>query len=734
MSDLPIREQPLQIRRGGPPRGPTAPGASAGPGGMTGRDVFRILRKRKWMIVLTATLIVAATVVGTWLWWQYAPFYTAEALLKINPPSASPFSLRGGSFGPEADRIKETHVRLLKTEAILKEAISRQAINGTKWYNRDKTNAIERLYDALDVIPARTANLILLSMTAAAPTDADRQELAEIVTTVGEVYVEDTKETATSDRQDEIERLNDERVQEQKALDASRRDSELLRAGMNIPDMYEKRNLLSIRLQTLAREVMQLELSQSQLESIFEAISAQRKSGELARSAEVASGLELDRELVNLRNQLTYRESALESALRKYGPSHRIVTTFQQEIAAFTQRHEARQTKVLTFQMDALVQQREAAVLGVRARLLEVRKKFNEASGEARDLSKQLTTLEQYESKQRDSSDRLRKIENMLQELRVASKSEEPVRLQRRATPPREIAMPKWSVMIPLGVLAGLVIALGLAFVVELMDTSIKSPADISRRVDLPLLGVVPHLDDLEEEIEEPALAFKTDPDSLIGEAFRQIRSCLFFSGPADQRRSLLVTSPLPEDGRTTVAVNLAGVMAQGGLRVLVVDANFRQPAIHTLFPESSQGGLSGALVGQSRWEDLVQEVEPNLHVIAAGTMPPNPAELLGSEQMGTMIREMVEQYDQVLIDSPPCMVVTDASVLSSLVDGVVLVVRAGANTYGIVQRAREMFVHVGAHMTGIVLNGMRVMAGGYLRKNYETFYEYRTQEQLPSE
>jgi len=728
-----MREQPLQIRRGGPPKRPTAPGASAGSGGMTGRDVFRILRKRKWMIILTVTLVVAATAVGTWLWWQYAPFYTAEAYLKINPPTSSPFRLGEGSFGPEAERIKLTHVRLIKTEKILNDAISQQAINSSKWYNRDKKNAIRRLYDALDVTPDRTANLILLSMTATAPTEADRQELAEIVSTVGEVYVEDTKTTATSDRQNEINRLNGEREDEQKKLEASRRDSELLRAGMNIPDMYEKRNLLSVRLQTLVREVMQLELSQSQVEAAYEAIVAQRKSGELARSAEVAAGLEMDRELVSLRNQLTIGESSLENALRKYGPSHRIVTTLQQETATVKQRIEVRQTQVVTFQMNALVQQREAAVLAVRARLLEVRKKFNEATGEARDLSKQLTTLEQYESKQRDTSDRIRKIENTLQELRVASKGEEPVRLQRRATPPREIAMPRWSVMIPLGVLAGLVIALGLAFVIELMDTSIKSPADLSRRVDLPLLGMVPHLDDLEEEIEEPALAFKTDPDSLIGEAFRQIRSCLFFSGPADQRRSLLVTSPMPEDGRTTVAVNLAGVMSQGGLRVLLIDANFRQPAVHTLFPESRQGGLSSALVGQSTWQELVQEVEPNLHVIAAGTMPPNPAELLGSEQMGTMIGEMVEQYDQVLIDSPPCMVVTDASVLSSLVDGVVLVVRAGANTYGIVQRARDTFVHVGAHMTGVVLNGMRAMSGGYLRKNYETFYEYRTQEQLPS-
>jgi capsular exopolysaccharide synthesis family protein len=194
-----------------------------------------------------------------------------------------------------------------------------------------------------------------------------------------------------------------------------------------------------------------------------------------------------------------------------------------------------------------------------------------------------------------------------------------------------------------------------------------------------------------------------------------------------------MVTSPSPGDGRTVVATNLAACIAHGGRKVLLVDANFHQPTIDQLFPQAPQGGLSSALVGQADWTDLIHQVEENLYVLASGPLPPNPAELLGSEQMGTVISEMTAQYDQVLFDAAPMLVVTDPAVLSTLVDGVILVVRAGASTYGVVQRARDMLMRVGAHVIGAVLNGVRVTAGGYFRKSYDTFYEYRgEQAQLP--
>jgi capsular exopolysaccharide synthesis family protein len=168
--------------------------------------------------------------------------------------------------------------------------------------------------------------------------------------------------------------------------------------------------------------------------------------------------------------------------------------------------------------------------------------------------------------------------------------------------------------------------------------------------------------------------------------------------------------------------------MARGGRKVLVVDANFRQPAIHKLFPDCKDSGLSNVLVGQGSWRDLVSEVEPNLAVLSSGPLPPNPAELLSSEAMRQFIAEAASQYDQVVFDGAPALVVSDSIVLATLVDGVVLVVRAGANTYGIVARTRDLLHRVGAHLLGVALNGVRATAGGYLRKSYETFYDYHEQ------
>jgi capsular exopolysaccharide synthesis family protein len=242
----------------------------------------------------------------------------------------------------------------------------------------------------------------------------------------------------------------------------------------------------------------------------------------------------------------------------------------------------------------------------------------------------------------------------------------------------------------------------------------------------------VPHGEDLEDDIEDLRLAFRTHPASLVGEAFRQIHTCLLFSGPASQHRTVLVASASPLDGRTTIATNLAAAAARAGRKVLVVDTNFRQPMIAQLFGQSEGLGLSSALIGQANWRDLVVEVESNFHALGAGTLPPNPAELLSSEPMRAVLTEMAQEYDQVLLDSAPCLVVTDAVGLSTMVDGVVLVVRAGANTHGIVQRARDMLVRVGAHILGVVLNGVRATPGGYLRKNYEAFYDYQYQSKEP--
>jgi capsular exopolysaccharide synthesis family protein len=175
------------------------------------------------------------------------------------------------------------------------------------------------------------------------------------------------------------------------------------------------------------------------------------------------------------------------------------------------------------------------------------------------------------------------------------------------------------------------------------------------------------------------------------------------------------------------VAVNLAAAMANSGRKVLLVDANFRRPAVRGLFSISREVGLSDVLTGQAQWRDAAAETQvDNLTVLSSGSqVPPNPAELLGSDLAKTTLSEMQAEYDQVIFDGPPLLLVSDGPVLASLVDGVVMVVRAGENSSGIVSRCRGTLSRVGAHVLGVVLNGVRATAGGYLRKNYDTFYDY---------
>jgi capsular exopolysaccharide synthesis family protein len=505
----------------------------------------------------------------------------------------------------------------------------------------------------------------------------------------------------------------------------------MARESTDIPNLQKQRTVLDIRLNSLTQELQNLRILRAQAEADLEALREQEAAGQLAYAPEVVQALESDPTLQQLRNNAMNLQLQLEGLRERVGPGHRSIKSVETRLSGIRNQVVSREEELTARAIELLRSSRAARVTSLTNTILSVQGQWAEVSAQVRDLEAALTRLEQLATTEENLEGRIDKIEDQLLELRVLAEGERQVELAIPAHVPQRISQPKFAMMIPLGVVLGLGLGFGLAFLLEFVDTSVKSPSDVSRRVNLPLLGMVPHEHDLDEDVDDMRLVWQSHPHSLVGEAFRQIRTCLLFSGPASQRRSLLVTSPMPEDGRTTVALNLAAAIANGGRRVLVVDANFRQPAIQELFPEAPDAGLSNALVGQGDWRESVREVQPNYFVLPAGVMPPNPAELLGSDEMRRLLGEMTDEYDQVLIDGAPCLVVTDPSVLATLVDGVVLTVRAGANTYGIVQRTRDMLLRVGAHVTGVALNGVRATSGGYLRKNYETFYEYHEQPRL---
>lgn len=207
-----------------------------------------------------------------------------------------------------------------------------------------------------------------------------------------------------------------------------------------------------------------------------------------------------------------------------------------------------------------------------------------------------------------------------------------------------------------------------------------------------------------------------TEPRSPIAEAYRSLRTNLAFARPDAALKTLLVTSPAPDADKSTVLANLAVVTAQAGRRVIVVDCDLRRPAQHRLFDLANTRGVTTVLLDDAALADL--PVQPTaiagLEILTSGPVPPNPAELLGSRRMGTLIERLAERADLVLFDVPPVVAVTDAAVLAPLVDGVLLVLASGRSRRDHTARARELLDTVGATVIGVVLTGVEPDAAGY--------------------
>ncbi|MGZ3587823.1 MAG: polysaccharide biosynthesis tyrosine autokinase [Candidatus Limnocylindrales bacterium] len=276
------------------------------------------------------------------------------------------------------------------------------------------------------------------------------------------------------------------------------------------------------------------------------------------------------------------------------------------------------------------------------------------------------------------------------------------------ATVPTDRSSPKLTLNVALGLALGLLLGLILAFALASLDDTFKTAEDIEGVLRLPVLGTLGRLPEAAQRVGIYRLVMLLYPRSGAAEAFRTLRTNVEFADVDAGVRSLLVTSPGANEGKSTVAANLALAFAQAGRRTILVDADLRQPAIHDYFDLTNTYGLTNLIRSQELLElsKVVRTVdEPNLRVVTSGPLPPNPAELLGSQRMQAVIERLKAEADLVVFDSPPAPVVTDAAVLASLVDETILVVVAGRTRRGAARRAEEALTRVGAHIVGVVLN-----------------------------
>jgi capsular exopolysaccharide synthesis family protein len=303
------------------------------------------------------------------------------------------------------------------------------------------------------------------------------------------------------------------------------------------------------------------------------------------------------------------------------------------------------------------------------------------------------------------------------------------------AQPPAVPIKPKKGMNLLLAVIIGLTMGAGLAFFFEYLDNTIKSPEDIERLIAAPLLGIVPSAGRAKKPVSPIETILFDEPRSSQAEAYRTIRTGVLLSSVERPPKVLLVTSPGPVEGKTTTAANLAISMAQAGNSTLLIDADLRKPRIHRLFaPEHSPAdsndnskGLGPVLVGTVPLEAAIRQTRiPLLNVLTSGPVPPNPAELLGSQKMRDLIGGLARTFDRIIIDSPPLVPVTDATLLATLCDGVVLVVKESQTTRQLAITARTRLAEAKARVLGVVLNDVDLSKDG---NHYYPNYEYYGKE-----
>jgi tyrosine-protein kinase len=277
-----------------------------------------------------------------------------------------------------------------------------------------------------------------------------------------------------------------------------------------------------------------------------------------------------------------------------------------------------------------------------------------------------------------------------------------------------------------LAAVVGLMLAAGLVFLIEALDDTLKSPQEIEGQFGLPVIGVIAHFD-----LEQGELVAEKQPRAPVSEAFRSLRTNLQFSSVDHPLRSLLVTSPSPMEGKSTIAANLAVVMAQGGHYVALADTDLRRPRVHKMFGLTNHGGISSLFIPSvARSGDKVhlnghlqQTGISNLRAIPSGSLPPNPSELLASERMKAILEQVQEQAELVVFDSPPVLAVTDAVVLAPRVDGVVLVVKPGMTKLAACRQAIEQLQRVGANLLGVIFNDVEINRLNYNYQYYRGYY-----------
>lgn len=557
--------------------------------------------------------------------------------------------------------------------------------------------------------------------------DTDPKMAARVVQSYIDSYLESNFDSKFQSIKQTTEWLTQQLSDLQTKVEVSQEKLVRYQREHNIVGVDDKQNITTSRLDDLNKQLTDAELDRILKQTRYEGA----KRGDAELIAKTDSGALIGK----LRDNEAEINSKLAQMTVTYGPAYPKVQELKSQLAQTEKAISAERVKMLAgLQSDYQVASQREQML---------REEFEKQKSAANNLNESAI---EYNLLKRDVDTNRQLYEGLLQRLKeagvVAGLRSSNVTVIDPARVPKYPVEPNIPRNLALGFIIGLLGGLGLAVVIEMMDNTVNLPEDVEAHSGLPVIGMVPEtrqivdgksksnagLDKIalkKAAISPPALLAHERPQSQIAEAYRALRTSVLLSSTPP--KVILVTSALPQEGKTTTAINLAIVLAQRGGRVLLIDGDLRRPRIHKFFKGAQASGLSTLLNGQDETAQVVcTTLVPGLAAIFAGPAPPHPAEMLSSDRMRRHLAEWRNEFDHIVIDSPPVLSVTDAALLSAESDSVLLVIRSRQTAKAALRRASELLAQVKARVQGVVVNAIDMDQPHYYYyygANYGAYY-----------
>jgi capsular exopolysaccharide synthesis family protein len=576
-----------------------------------------------------------------------------------------------------------------------------------------QSKAIDTFALQLTVAPIRNSRLVDVKFRS-----ADAALATQIVNALAKNYIAQTLDYKYSASKDANDWLSEQLAEQRKQVEAAEAKLQAYREHNDAISLADRQNIVVQKLTDLNSAVTRAKTERIQKEAMWMQLrTLESNPAALDTFPAILSNTFIQQQ----KSELAQLQQQSAQLSEKFGEKHPEIIKNRTAIQSAQLKLQAEIAKVVA----AVRTEYQAA----RAQEGSLAYALSQQKGEALSMNRKGI---EYSVLERDVESSKQIYESLLQrtkETGVASELKSSnIRVIDKAERPREPVAPRTRMNLLLALVTGSVLAFGLAFFFEYLDSRIKTPDELKAHLGLPSLGMVPALDPKTWKDKEPLLHAGVPPG--FAEAFRTIRTNVLFSSAEEGSRVLVVTSTGPGEGKTTVATNLAIGFAQAGQRVLLIDADMRRPRVHSVFGLKQEPGLSNLMVGNAKASESVHKTPvPGLWVLGAGRIPPNPAELIGSQRFRDFLNSLKEHFDLILVDSPPVMAVTDAAIVAHAANGVIFVVGAEMTSHNAARGAVEHLEQGRAHFVGAVLNRVELERNAYYyshyyRREYGAYYQ----------